>query len=855
MVIADPERYGPDAARLVAAARAAGDVEAVVAALRAEAWYERLRHSHDRALRLLDQAARLARRHGLDGWLGAVLTSRGAVRQELGQLGAAQRDLDRAAALLGSAFDLDLAIQQATLYQNTGRWSLAAGLYRRILAAPDAPVEAEAKAANNLALILVDHGRYGAALSYFDQALRAARQLGPAAVAMVEESRAWGTVQSGRLIEGLELFEKARRLWRDAGLPLGELYSDYAEALAQLRLLPEAADQAARALAELERQGLRLMAAEAQLHVARLARLRGDLQVAVSAAEVAADQLRAQGRGSWAARARLISVEARLLDGQARPRDLVTARRAAGVLTRAGMPIWAMDAHLVAGRVARALGRIEAAAAEWEQASALARHAPLLVRLRGELAGALAADARQQPAAVLRHARAGLADLARHRAALPSAELRALASGHGAELGRLGLRRLLQSGAPVRVLQWMERTRATAYSVLDVRTPPGIEAELAELRSVRQEIRQARRDQQVEPPALLARQAALEGHVRRASWLREPPADRSLAAMSVAELRRAMDGRVLIEFDVLDQRVVAAVLEARRTRVVTTARIQDVREQTDWLLFALRRLARPDTRPAAAAAARGLAESALAALSDLLIAPLGLPDRAGLVISPVGDLQRIPWSALADEPVSVTPSAAAWLRSRQVVRPARGRTVLVAGPELPGAAAEARELARLYQDPVVMAPPDSRVDAVVRALDGARLGHFACHGLIRTDNPTFSALLLSDGQLTLYELDRSAVPPHRIVLAACRSANGTSYDGNETLGFVSNLLARGTAGLVASSVDVPDHTVTPLLRLLHQRTTVEPSLADALYSARREVDRDQPTHFVAWCAFAAFGAG
>jgi tetratricopeptide (TPR) repeat protein len=854
-VIADPERYGPEAAALVDRTRAAGQVEAEIAALRAQGWYERLRLAHDRALQLLDEAARLARRNGLAAPLAEVLVSRGAIRQELGQVRAAQRDFDRAAAILGRAFDVDLAIQQAVLYQNTGRSSLAGGLYRRILDEPGAAPEATAKAANNLAMIHVELGRYDTAQSYFDQAMAFAEQVGPGAVAMVVENRAWAAVQSGRLIHGLELFEDAKRRCERVGLPLDELYAEYAGALADLRLLPEAAEQASRALEDLQRRGLDLMAAEAELQVARLALLRADLPAAVAAAEGAAERLRGQGRGTWAARARLVAVEARLLDGAVGAADLTVARRAAVVLTRAGMSVWATEAHLIAGRVARTLGRTDTAVAEWDQASALTRQAPLLVRVRGQLAAALAADLREQPAMVLRHARAGLADLSRHRAALPSAELRALASGHGAELGRLGLGWLLRSGSPALVLDWMERTRATAQSVLDLLAPPGIGDELAELRSVQEEIRRRRRAGQVEPGVLLARQAAIEADIRRASWLQEPPTRRGGARTSVTELRRAMDGRVLVEFDVLDGVVVAAVLEARRTRVVRACRMEEVREQTDWLLFALRRMTRLEARPGSVTAARQLAESALSALSAMLIAPLGLPDRAGLVISPVGDLQRTPWAALTDEPVSVVPSAAAWVRSRAGSRPIGGRVVLVAGPELPGAHAEVVELAALYQEPVVLVPPDSTVDVVVSALDGVDLAHLACHGLIRTDNPTFSALLLADGQLSLYEMEKGGAPPHRIVLAACRSANGTSYDGNETLGFVSNLLARGTAGLIASSVDVPDQTVTPLLRVLHREMRQAPSLGDALHAAKRAMDPEQPTDFVARCAFSAFGAG
>jgi len=179
---------------------------------------------------------------------------------------------------------------------------------------------------------------------------------------------------------------------------------------------------------------------------------------------------------------------------------------------------------------------------------------------------------------------------------------------------------------------------------------------------------------------------------------------------------------------------------------------------------------------------------------------------------------------------------------------------LVAGPELPGALAEVGELRALYSDPVVLVPPDSAVEEVTRALDGAVLAHLACHGLIRHDNPTFSSLLLSDGQLTLHELDRWATPPHRLVLAACRSGQGTSYEGNETLGFVGTLLTRGTAGLVASIVDVPDWNVTPLLHLLHVALRGGKTLAEALHAARAQLDRADPASFVAWCAFTAYGA-
>src|SRR5581483_3941060 len=99
----------------------------------------------------------------------------------------------------------------------------------------------------------------------------------------------------------------------------------------------------------------------------------------------------------------------------------------------------AVQAYLVAGRIAASLGRVAVAVDTLHRAGHLATDAPVLVRLRGRIAGGLAARLRHRDAEVLAHCRGGLADLARHRTALPSVELRALASGHGAELGQLGL--------------------------------------------------------------------------------------------------------------------------------------------------------------------------------------------------------------------------------------------------------------------------------------------------------------------------------------------------------------------------------------------------------------------------------
>ena len=851
-VVADPGGFRPVAAGLVAEARKAGDSEALVLALRAEAWSERARLGNTRAKKLLDEAIRVARRNRLDGPLGEVLVTRAAVNQELGHVAAAQHDLDRARPLLRGREAAELGLQQAALLQNMGRLSEAVAIYRRTLAAADCPVDVKAKMANNLGLIEAHRGRHRAALAHLVEAASAAAEVGPALVAIVAQSRAWVTVQSGRLTEGLGLFDEAAHLYETAGLPLGEHYIEYTDALVDLRLLPEARAMAERAVELFEAHGILLMAAEAQLRAARLALLTGDEQGA-AAAERAARSFRRQRRTAWAAMADILAVEIRGQGGEASAAELQVARRAAATLERLGIRSSAVDAYVAAGRIAVGLGRRAPALASLGRAQALARQAPVLVRLKGHVAGALAARLGGHDRGVLQRCHAGLTDLARHRAAFASLELRALASGHGAELGRLGLEVLLRTGSAPRVLDWMERTRAAALFAVEPAAVEGFEEELAALQAVHAELAQARRESAGEPPELLAKQTAIEGRLRRVAWARQASGDVDGTVTSPAELRRLLGSHVLVEYGALDGELFAVVLEARRTRLVRIGLLEAVRFETDALLFALRRLTRPASTPQSHAGARASADLSLQRLTELLLLPLGLPDDARLVIVPSAALQRIPWSGLHPAPVSIAPSASFWARTRQ--RPAAGGgVVLIAGPELPGAVAEVETLRGLHDRPAVFVPPASTVSAAARALDGAALAHLACHGRLRSDNPTFSSLLLSDGSLTVQELDLRGIAPHRMILAACDTAAGVSYAGDELLGFVSALIARGTAGLIASAVAVPDLEAVSLMRALHQFLLRGATLAEALHAARATIDRADPRTFVNWCAFTAFGA-
>ena len=876
-VAADPERHRRETELLVTEARRARDPEALALALRAQAWAERARLRQTHAIWLLDEAARIARRHGYDEMLAEILITHAAVSQELGRIATAHRDLRAAAALVPAGRNPDLDLNRAVLLQNTGHLDEAAAIYQRLLTGAGLSLRRQVQVPNNLAMIEGEQGRYTAALRRLDQALPLARQVGPHLVAHVIHTRAWVAVQSGRFIEGLANFDDAVREYQAAGLPLGEHYIDYADGLMELRLLPEAADAARKAVEELSAAGAAMMAADAQLRVAQLALLSGDTDEALTASEAAADAYRQQARGTGRARSLLVTAEARLAVGGLTPDDLAAARGAARRLAAAGATSAAVQGYLVTGKLAAALDLRRQAITALTRAGTLARGASVLVRLRGRLASAMAAVIAQRPADALVSCRRGLADLARHRGSLPSVELRALASGHGAELGRIGLNIVISGGSPARVLHWMERSRAAALLAVE---PPKFEEIQADLTALRAAAAPGDEPGGAGGPGgpagagglagpagsrggrVTAEQAEIEDRIRQTTWRAGGTVGSASGPVKVGELRKYLAGRVLVTYGKLGDDLVAVVIGERgSSRLVGLGPAAAVRDQLRAFLFALRRLTEQHgTRPLDAA--RASADLRIKNLSALLVEPLRITQWPELVVVPVPDLLGVPWSALYPGPVSLAPSATFWARSalaaeqKRAISPAgtAGRVALIAGPDLPGALAEVEAVAGVYPQALSLAPPDSTAERVTGALATADLVHLACHGALRADNRMFSSLLLSDGPLTVQELYARGLAPHRLILASCESGAQVSYAGNEVLGFVSALLARGTAGVLASTAVVPDVAAAGFMTAVHHRLARGDSLAVALHTARASLDIGDPATFVNWCTFSAHGA-
>jgi CHAT domain-containing protein len=180
--------------------------------------------------------------------------------------------------------------------------------------------------------------------------------------------------------------------------------------------------------------------------------------------------------------------------------------------------------------------------------------------------------------------------------------------------------------------------------------------------------------------------------------------------------------------------------------------------------------------------------------------------------------------------------------------------LVAAGPGLPGADDEARTVAAVHGVRPLL-PPHATVERVLAGLEGAALAHLACHGRLVAHNPLFSDLLLSDGPLVAYDVERLRRPPHTVVLAACDSARTVVCAGDELLGLSATFLAAGTSQLVATVLPVLDAEAAPVMGALHELLAAGLPPAEALaVTQRRFSDQDDAVRAAAAC-FVCMGAG
>jgi CHAT domain-containing protein len=140
--------------------------------------------------------------------------------------------------------------------------------------------------------------------------------------------------------------------------------------------------------------------------------------------------------------------------------------------------------------------------------------------------------------------------------------------------------------------------------------------------------------------------------------------------------------------------------------------------------------------------------------------------------------------------------------------------VVVAGPRLAEAGAEAKSVAACYSDSTLLEGSSATIARVGRSLADHDVLHLVAHGTFRHDNPMWSRIELADGPMTVYEMQRLGPVPSTVVLATCESAHSTTRGVAQVYGLAGTLLRMGARTVVASIGALPDSTTT-------RRTMVE----------------------------------
>lgn len=818
-------------------------------------------HRPAEALSALRRGARIAATAGLREREGEARMSAAYVLCTMGRTRTALAEADRAEALLDGAALHRLRAQRAAILHVTGSHESALVEYAAAIAGlvRSRDLLWEALARNNRGVLYAEQNRLPAATRDLERSATLFGELDMGlAQAHTEHNLGYLAARAGDAVGALDRYRRAEDVHRQIGVPPTLVLITRAELLLGLRLADEAVDVARRAveLCRAARRGSDL--AQARLMLAEAALQTGDAGLALRSADEALRAFQRQGRTSWALVARWVRLESRIrAAGAPDARLMAVSRRLAGQLDSARWDAFALEARIAAARLAADLGRTTEARAELSRAAATGRRAPALVRARALYAQALADRLAGDDASARRSLRRATAIVADYATALGSLDLRAGVAGHVADLTALGVRLARDAGRPAAVLHWSELGRG-----LTLRTrpaPPTDDAELADLlsrlRLTLTELREAT-TAGTDPRPLLRRQARLEEAVRALGRRgRHGPVPTAEPPTSPAVLRATLGDRTLLSYVDSAGELLCVSVRGGRTELHPIGRTADVAGETELVRSALRRLSAAFGTPRMLGQRQEVLRKAAARLEGVLLPPVG---DGPVVVVPAGPLHSLPWAvlpALSGRPVTVTPSAALWVRAKtRAPDPPGSRATLVAGPDLAGAAAEIDDLAALLPGSTVLTGPAATVAAALPALDGASVAHIACHGEFRPENPLFSALRLADGPVTGYDLQRLVRVPETMVLSACDVGRSAVTLGEGLLGLSSSLLSLGARTLVAPLVPVPDSTTRSLMVAFHQRLAKGEPADVALAGARAALD-DDPAGYVTATAFVCLGHG
>ena len=337
------------------------------------------------------------------------------------------------------------------------------------------------------------------------------------------------------------------------------------------------------------------------------------------------------------------------------------------------------------------------------------------------------------------------------------------------------------------------------------------------------------------------------------------------ATLDLESIRaRLPEGAMVVEYFEARDTVFCCCLgrSTLEVRPVTTMTL--VRELQQRLSFQLAKFRLgPDYTDRFLDVLRQATETHLRALYRELIEPVRDQLAADhLIVIPHGDMHYLPFHAfrgerayLIDEfSVSYAPSANVYaLCAAKGTSAADGSLVLgVPTPESPGIRAEVEAIAEVLPDATLLTGDEASGDRLRDEGGEARLIHIATHGFFRQDNPMFSAIQLGDSRLTLFDLYRLRLDAQLVVLSGCGTGLNVVKGGDELIGLSRGLLYAGARSVVASLWDVHDESTVSFMRSFYGSLLDRFEPARALRETMISLRESHPHPFF-WAPFVLVG--
>lgn len=844
---ADPRRSLTVAGDVARRARRDGDLEAASVAERARGVAALHLQGTAEATRHLRLAVALGQRADRPAAVTEARLRLAAVLNLAGRPRAALRQIDSALAELTGLEQSRAWAQRGAIELQLDHLERAAGDLERAvpgLRSAGDPMWLK-RALANRGLVHARRGRFAAAEADLREALRLNQELGiELSVAFVEQNLGWVHTLAGDVPRALERLDRAEEALRRLGAQVGFLLDDRARLLLSVGLVAEATVAAQEAVLALQRERQTVAVPDARLILARAALLDADPEKAALEAGRAAKDLRRLGRTESAAQARLVMATALFDTGLASRIRLPALRTVAEELERQGWLAESVQARMLVAELESRRGVGDRGRQQLADAARRRGRSPAAVRALAWQAAARLHELDGRPPDALRALRAGLRVLDEQRAGLGGSDLRASTGRRRTQLSAEGLRLAVRTGRAATIFAWAEQGRASQFLLPAVvpQDDPALAASLAALRTAHADV-EAARGSGLSPARALGALATAEHQVRRRARRRTAPGTGVRRPVMVTELMGRLGDAALVEYVEMEGDLFAVLVASGTGSWVPLGPAAMTGSLLERLLFGLRRL----ELGRGEVAARRMLEDTARRLEEVLLLPLaGVIGERPLVVVPTGRLHSVPWSLLPwcqGRAVSVAPSATSWWAASQP-EAATGPVVAVAGPGLPGAEREARQVARLYGAAPLVGPA-ATASAALSAMSGASVVHLAAHGRLHAQHPLFSAVVLHDGPLTAYDLEQVEPPPALVVLSACESGHNAVAFGDELLGLTASLLTRGVRAVVAPLVPVRDDETAPLMAAFHRAlrsgVTADVALAEA---QRAGADPDLAAAFV-----------